>query len=86
MMKQYVGLRSDPRLDGHILFFQMGEFYELFFSDAKVAAPVLGIALTQRGKHLGTPIPMCGMPIHAADRHIAKLLQAGHKVAICEQI
>ena len=64
----------------------MGDFYELFFDDAVAAAAALDIALTKRGKHDGADIPMCGVPVHAAEAYLAKLIRAGFKVAICEQI
>jgi DNA mismatch repair protein MutS len=69
-----------------LLFFRMGDFYELFFEDAAIAAQVLGIALTKRGKHNGADIPMAGVPVHAAQDYLQRLIQAGHKVAVCEQI
>ncbi len=69
-----------------LLFFRMGDFYELFFDDAKTAAEALGIALTYRGKHRGEDIPMCGVPVHAADAYLAKLIRSGFKVAVCEQL
>src|ERR1041385_2589050 len=65
---------------GVLLFFRMGDFYELFFDDALAAAPALDIALTKRGKHDGADIPMCGVPVHAADGYLAKLIRAGFKV------
>ena len=64
----------------------MGDFYELFFDDARKAAEALGIALTFRGKHAGEDIPMCGVPVHAAEAYLAKLIRAGFKVAVCEQM
>jgi DNA mismatch repair protein MutS len=69
-----------------ILFFRMGDFYELFFKDAEVAAAALGITLTKRGKHQGEDIPMAGVPVHALDGYLARLIRMGHKVAICEQL
>jgi DNA mismatch repair protein MutS len=72
---------------GCLLFFRMGDFYELFFEDAAAAAPALDIALTKRGKQAdGADIPMCGVPVHAADGYLARLIRAGFKVAICDQI
>ena len=71
---------------GSLLFFRMGDFYELFFEDAEVAASALGITLTKRGKHLGEDIPMCGVPVHAADAYLQKLIRTGHRVAVCEQM
>ena len=64
----------------------MGDFYELFFEDAEVAARALGIVLTKRGKHLGRDIPMCGVPVHRADEYLHRLIALGHRVAVCEQI
>ena len=69
-----------------ILFFRMGDFYELFFKDAEVAAGALGITLTKRGKHQGDDIPMAGVPVHAMEGYLARLIRLGHKVAICEQL
>ena len=69
-----------------ILFFRMGDFYELFFGDAEVAAAALGITLTKRGKHQGEDIPMAGVPVHAMEGYLARLIRIGHKVAICEQL
>jgi len=69
-----------------LLFFRMGDFYELFFEDAEKAAAALGIALTRRGKHGGEDIPMAGVPVHAAEAYLAKLIRAGFKVAVCEQM
>ena len=69
-----------------ILFFRMGDFYELFFKDAEVAAAALGITLTRRGKHQGEDIPMAGVPVHAMEGYLARLIRIGHKVAICEQL
>ncbi len=68
-----------------LLFYRMGDFYELFFDDAVKAAEALGIALTKRGKHLGADIPMCGVPVHAAENYLHKLIARGFRVAICEQ-
>jgi DNA mismatch repair protein MutS len=84
MMKQYLDTKSEHQ--DCILFYRMGDFYEMFFEDASLAAPILGIALTKRGQHLGKDIPMCGVPFHSGDSYIAKLIGAGHKVAICEQL
>src|SRR4051795_5958293 len=71
---------------GCLLFFRMGDFYELFFEDAVAAAPALDIALTKRGRHEGADIPMCGVPVHTAEAYLARLIRAGFKVAICEQV
>src|SRR6201996_4701202 len=69
-----------------LVFFRMGDFYELFFDDAVKAAGALGIALTARGKHAGQDIPMCGVPVHASEAYLAKLIRSGFKVAVCEQM
>ena len=83
MMEQYVEIRAaNPDC---LLFYRMGDFYELFFDDAVVASRALGIALTKRGRHLGEDIPMCGVPVHAADDYLQKLIALGHRVAVCEQ-
>lgn len=84
MMQQYLEIKADnPEA---LLFFRMGDFYELFFNDATIAAPILEVALTNRGKHLDHDIPMCGIPFHALEPYLAKLLRQGYKVAICEQL
>ena len=83
MMAQYTEIKQ-AHPEG-LLFYRMGDFYELFFKDAEVASAALGIALTKRGKHLGDDIPMCGVPVHAADVYLQKLIRLGHKVAVCEQ-
>ncbi len=83
MMEQYAELKAlNPDC---LLFYRMGDFYELFFDDAVVASAALGITLTKRGKHLGADIPMCGVPIHAADEYLETLIALGHRVAVCEQ-
>src|SRR6202047_4362191 len=69
-----------------MLLFRLGDFYELFYDDAVVASRILQITLTARNKEKGEAIPMCGVPYHAAENYIAKLIRAGHKVAICEQM
>lgn len=84
MMQQYLSIKAQHP-DG-LLFYRMGDFYELFYEDAKVASRILDITLTARGKSGGQPIPMCGIPYHAADRYLAKLVAAGVSVAIGEQI
>jgi DNA mismatch repair protein MutS len=83
-MAQYHAIKEAH--PGCLLFFRMGDFYELFFADAVAAAPALDIALTKRGRHDGADIPMCGVPVHAADAYLARLIRAGFKVAICDQI
>ncbi|MBV9570550.1 MAG: DNA mismatch repair protein MutS [Alphaproteobacteria bacterium] len=70
----------------YLLFYRMGDFYELFFEDAAKAAEALDIALTKRGKHLGDAIPMCGVPVHAAEQYLEKLIRKGFRVAVCEQM
>ena len=84
MMAQYFGLKAEAA--DCLLFYRMGDFFELFFDDARLAAQVLDIALTSRGEHLGAPIPMCGVPVHAAEGYLARLIKAGCRVAIAEQI
>lgn len=69
-----------------ILWYRMGDFYELFFEDAVVASKALSIVLTKRGKHLGDDIPMCGVPIHRADEYLQRLIKLGYRVAVCEQL
>src|SRR5690348_579949 len=69
-----------------LVFFRMGDFYELFFADAEAAAAALDIALTQRGEHNGTPVPMCGVPQHAAEAYLARLIRRGFRVAVAEQM
>jgi len=69
-----------------LLWYRMGDFYELFFEDAVVAAEALGIVLTKRGKHLGQDIPMCGVPVHRADEYLQRLIRLGYRVAVCEQL
>src|SRR5688572_8008051 len=83
MMVQYLALKAE--VEDCLLFYRMGDFFELFFEDARVAAACLDIALTARGEHDGKPIPMCGVPIHAAESYLARLIRAGHRVAIAEQ-
>jgi len=84
MMVQYLALKAEA--EGCLLFYRMGDFFELFFDDARAAAQILDIALTSRGEHDGEPIPMCGVPVHAAEGYLARLIRAGCRVAIAEQI
>ena len=84
MMAQYLALKREA--GDCLLFYRMGDFFELFFDDAKQAAAVLDIALTSRGEHAGAPIPMCGVPVHSAEGYLARLIKAGCRVAIAEQI
>ena len=84
VMEQYIEIKAaNPDC---LLFYRMGDFYELFFEDAEIAARALGIVLTKRGKHLGRDIPMCGVPIHRADEYLHRLIALGHRVAVCEQL
>jgi DNA mismatch repair protein MutS len=84
VMAQY--FEAKTRQPDALVFFRMGDFYELFFEDAQKASAALGITLTARGQHGGSPIPMCGVPVHAAEAYLAKLIRAGFKVAVCEQM
>ncbi len=84
MMRQFLAIKEAH--PDELLFYRMGDFYELFYSDAEIAAPVLDITLTSRGKSAGEPIPMAGVPFHAAENYLAKLVRAGFSVAIAEQI
>ena len=84
MIAQYLEIKAANT--DCLLFYRMGDFYELFFEDAEIASRALGIALTKRGKHLGEDIPMCGVPVHAADDYLQRLIAGGHRVAVCEQI
>ena len=84
MMQQYLSVKAEHPND--LVFYRMGDFYELFFDDAKKASQLLDVTLTARGKNNGTPIPMCGVPYHAAENYLAKLVKQGVSVAICEQI
>lgn len=84
MMAQYLEIKAQN--DGYLLFYRMGDFYELFFDDAVRASEALDIALTKRGKHLGEDIPMCGVPIHTAEQYLEKLIRKGFRVAIGEQV
>lgn len=83
-MRQYFEIKL--RYPEMLLFYRMGDFYELFFEDAKTAASILDIALTKRGKNAGEDIPMCGVPVHAAEMYLQKLIASDHKIAICEQL
>ena len=84
MMVQYLGIKAEAGEDV-LLFYRMGDFYELFFDDAVKAAAALDIALTRRGKHEGQDIAMCGVPVHAAEGYLQKLIRGGFRVAVCEQ-
>ncbi|HZH51653.1 MAG TPA: DNA mismatch repair protein MutS [Microvirga sp.] len=83
MMAQYIEIKAaNP---DSLLFYRMGDFYELFFEDAEIASQALGIVLTKRGKHQGQDIPMCGVPVERADDYLQRLIGLGHRVAVCEQ-
>jgi DNA mismatch repair protein MutS len=84
MIAQYIEIKAAN--SDCLLFYRMGDFYELFFDDAEVAARALGIMLTKRGKHLGEDIPMCGVPVERANDYLQKLIALGHRVAVCEQM
>jgi DNA mismatch repair protein MutS len=84
LMKQYAVIKNEHA--DALLFFQVGDFYELFFDDAKQASSFLGIALTKRGTYKDEPIPLCGVPIHALDHYLHKLVKGGFKVALCDQL
>src|SRR5256886_15827380 len=84
MMEQYLEIKAaNP---GLLLFYRMGDFYELFFEDAEIASKALGIMLTKRGKHQGMDIPMCGVPVERSDDYLHRLIAQGHRVAVCEQM
>jgi len=84
MMTQYLGIKAD--YPDTLVFYRMGDFYELFFADAEKAAPLLDITLTRRGQSGGQPIPMAGVPFHSVEGYLAKLIKLGESVAICEQV
>ena len=84
MMAQYLGIKAQH--PDALLFYRMGDFYEMFFADAEAASAALDIALTKRGQHLGQDIPMCGVPVHAAEGYLLTLIRKGFRVAVCEQM
>ncbi|HMA24754.1 MAG TPA: hypothetical protein VKP00_12185, partial [Gemmatimonadaceae bacterium] len=84
MMRQYLAAKAEH--PDKLLFYRMGDFYELFYEDAQRAAPLLDITLTARGQSAGAPIPMAGVPYHAVEQYLARLMKLGESVAICEQI
>ena len=84
MMQQYLRIKSD--YPDTLLFYRMGDFYELFYEDAKRGSKLLDLSLTHRGQSAGQPIPMAGIPVHALDNYLARLLKKGASVAICEQM
>ena len=84
VMQQYLRIKAEhPKV---MLFYRMGDFYELFYEDAKRASELLDITLTARGKSGGEPIPMAGVPYHAAEQYLARLVRLGESVALCEQV
>src|SRR5258708_2953611 len=83
MIEQYLEIKAGH--PGLLLFYRMGDFYELFFEDAEIASKALGIVLTKRGKHQGADIPMCGVPVERSEDYLHRLITAGHRVAVCEQ-
>ncbi len=84
MMEQFLGIKSEHQ--EYLLFYRMGDFYELFLEDALIASDALNITLTHRGQHKGKPLPMCGVPFHSYQSYLYKLIEKGFKVAICEQL
>src|ERR1700721_1347590 len=84
VMQQYLRLKA--QYPDVLLFYRMGDFYELFFEDARRAAALLDITLTARGQSAGAPVPMAGVPFHAVDSYLARLVRKGESVAICEQL
>ncbi len=84
MIKQYLSIKE--KYTDAILFYRMGDFYEMFFEDAKLASKLLEITLTARNKREKSPVPMCGVPVRAVQGYVARLIDKGYKVAICEQI
>src|SRR5215467_16300250 len=84
MMEQYLEIKAGH--PGLLLFYRMGDFYELFFEDAEIASKALGIMLTKRGKHQGQDIPMCGVPVERSDDYLHRLIAQGFRVAVCEQM
>src|ERR1700758_2876779 len=84
LMRQYAAIKKEH--PSALVFFRLGDFYELFFDDAVLAARELQITLTSRNKEKGVAIPMCGVPFHSADGYISKLIRRGFKVAICDQV
>ena len=84
MMTQYFKIKS--KYKDALLFYRMGDFYELFFEDAEIASAALNITLTKRGRHNGDDIAMCGVPYHSSENYLLNLIKKGHKVAVCEQL
>ena len=84
LLRQYHAIKKQhPQA---LLLFRLGDFYELFYDDAQVASRLLQITLTARNREKGQPVPMCGVPYHAAESYIARLIRAGHRVAVCDQM
>src|SRR5215218_10459750 len=84
VMEQYIEIKAaNPDC---LLFYRIGDFYELFFDDAEIASRALGIVLTKRGRHQGMDIPMCGVPVERSDDYLHRLIEKGHRVAVCEQM
>ena len=83
-MSQYLSIKRE--YPDTILLFRLGDFYEMFYDDAKTASEILGIALTSRDRSKKNPVPLCGVPFHSVEPYISKLLQSGNKVAVCEQV
>jgi len=84
MMAQYMRVKAS--YPDSLLFYRMGDFYEMFLEDAQIGASLLGITLTKRGSKDGLDVPMCGVPVHSVDGYLARLIRAGYRVAICEQV
>src|SRR3954462_12127082 len=84
MMEQYLEIKAGH--PGLLLFYRMGDFYELFFEDAEIASKALGIVLTKRGRHQGMDIPMCGVPVERSEDYLHRLIEQGNRVAVCEQL
>ena len=84
MMRQFLSVKA--QYSDAVVFYRMGDFYEMFLHDAELVAPILDITLTTRDKGKPDAVPMCGVPVHAADAHIKRLASLGHRVAICEQV
>src|SRR6266566_1539564 len=84
LMRQYAAIKKEH--PSALLFFRLGDFYELFFDDARIASRELQITLTSRNKEKGVAIPMCGVPYHAAEGYISKLIRKGYRIAVCDQM
>ncbi|MBD3287389.1 DNA mismatch repair protein MutS, partial [candidate division KSB1 bacterium] len=84
LMEQYLAIKAKHK--DAVLFFRMGDFYEMFYDDAKIASEVLGITLTSRAHGKSADVPLAGFPYHALNTYLTKMIKAGHRVAICEQV